>query len=55
MGILIKGELSKSGFKEVKLITTIGALYSNGEIIENGNKILIDYDKLIKTTMIRRP
>lgn len=51
----IIGELSKNSFKEVKIISRIGALYSNGKIIENGNKIIVNYDDLLKLTMIRRP
>ncbi len=50
----LKGELDKSGFKKVQTITGIGPLDCNGQILHNGKKIIIDCDKKLKLTLIRR-
>ncbi len=38
----IRGELDKSGFKKVQIMSAAGPLDSKGKISENGNKMIID-------------
>jgi hypothetical protein len=46
--------LDKSGFKNVFLITGGGPFPCKGQIIENGNKILLDLENKTKLTMTRK-
>ena len=46
--------LDKSGFKNVFLITGGGPFPCKGQIIEDGNKILLDLENKTKLTMTRK-
>ena len=50
----IRGELDKSGFKKVQIMSAMGPQDAEGEISESGNKIIIDAKDKIKITLIRR-
>jgi hypothetical protein len=39
---IIRGELDKSGFKKILIMSGMGPLDSKGQISEDGNKMLID-------------
>ncbi|UCF85726.1 MAG: hypothetical protein JSV50_08870 [Desulfobacteraceae bacterium] len=46
----LRGELDKSGFKKVRVITGVGPIDLNGEILNNGNKMIFDDGTKIKLT-----
>ena len=50
----LRGELDKSGFKKVQTITGAGPLDLNGEILQNGNKIILDDGQKLRLTLIRK-
>lgn len=51
----LRGELDKSGFKKVQLVTTLmGAIDAKGQISEDGNKIIIDDGKKVRSTYTRK-
>jgi hypothetical protein len=52
---LVRGELGKNGFNKVDIISSSGGLFpSKGEIIENGNKLIVDCPQRVKVTFIRK-
>jgi hypothetical protein len=50
----VSGELDKSGFKKVQIMTMEGPLDSKGQISDDGNKIVIDEGLKIKITLTRK-
>ena len=50
----IRAELYKNGFKKVEMMTNLGTLDSKGQIIDNGNKILIDDGEKRRMTLTRK-
>ncbi len=50
----IRGELDKSGFKKVQIISAIGPLDSKGKISEDGNKMIIDDGEKCRVTYTRK-
>jgi hypothetical protein len=50
----IRGELDKSGFKVVKIMSAGGPLDSKGEISEDGNKMVIDASDKARLTLTRK-
>ena len=50
----IKGELDKSGFKKVQIISAMGPLDSKGKISEDGNKMIIDDGEKARGTYTRK-
>ena len=50
----LRGELDKSGFKKVHVITGVGPIDLNGEILNNGNKFILDDGTKIKLTYTRK-
>jgi len=50
----IRGELDKSGFKKVQIITDAAPLESRGKISEDGNKIIIDEGERVRLTLTRK-
>jgi hypothetical protein len=50
----IRGELDKSGFKKVQIITGMGPLDSKGQISEDGNKMIIDDGENTRVTLTRK-
>ena len=50
----IRAELYKNGFKKVEMVTNLGTLDSKGQIIDNGNKILIDDGEKRRMTLTRK-
>lgn len=51
----IKGELDKSGFKEVQIISGIaGNSDAKGQISEDGNQIIIDDGEKFRLTLTRK-
>ena len=51
----LRGELDKSGFKKVQIITTLmGPIDAKGLISEDGNKMIIDDGVRIRSTYTRK-
>ena len=51
----IKGELDKSGFKQVQIISSLlGNSDAKGQISEDGNRIIIDDGENLKLTFTRK-
>jgi hypothetical protein len=50
----LRGELDKSGFKEVTIITPMGSLPAKGQISDNGNKMIIDDGQKVELTYTRK-
>ena len=50
----LRGELDKSGFKKVHTITGAGPIDLNGEILNNGNKMIFDDGTKIRLTYTRK-
>ena len=50
----MRGELDKSGFKKVQIISTMGPLDSKGQISEEGNKMIIDDGEKCRVTYTRK-
>ncbi len=50
----IRGELDKSGFKKVQVLTSFGYFDCKGQISEDGNKIIIDEGITIRVTLTRK-
>jgi len=50
----IRGELDKSGFKWVQLITSMGSLNPSGKISKDGNKMIIDDGTQTRVTYTRK-
>jgi hypothetical protein len=50
----IRGELDKSGFKKVQIITDPGPLDSRGKISDDGNKMVIDEGERVRLTLTRK-
>jgi hypothetical protein len=50
----VRGEFDKSGFKKVKVMTGMGPLDANGQISDDGNKIVFDEGKKVRVTYTRK-
>jgi len=50
----LRGELDKSGFNKVQLISPLGPLPASGQISEDGNKIIIESGPNLRTTCTRK-
>ena len=50
----LRGELDKSGFKKVQIITSMGPLDAKGTISEDGNKMIIDDGEKARGTYTRK-
>jgi hypothetical protein len=50
----IRATLDKNGFKKIEMMTNLGTLDSKGQIIDNGNKILIDDGEKRRMTLTRK-
>ena len=50
----LRGELDKSGFKKVYVITGAGPIGLNGEILNNGNKMIFDDGTKIRLTYTKK-
>ena len=50
----LQGELDKSGFKKVQIITSSGPLDAKGTISEDGNKMIIDDGEKVRLTYTRK-
>jgi len=51
----IKGELDKSGFKQVQIISSVdGTSDAKGQISEDGNKIVLDDGQKLRVTYTRK-
>jgi hypothetical protein len=50
----IRGELDKSGFKKVQIISGLGPLDAKGQISEDGNKMIIDDGEKRRQTYTRK-
>ena len=50
----LRGELDKSGFKKVYVITGVEPIDLNGEILNNGNKLIYDDGTKIRLTYTRK-
>ena len=48
------GELDKSGFKKVQTITKAGLIDLNGEILNNGNRMIFDDGTKLRLTFTRK-
>jgi hypothetical protein len=51
---MLRGELDKSGFKKVQIITSTGPLDAKGQISEDGNKMIIDDGEKVRSTYTRK-
>jgi hypothetical protein len=49
-----RGELAKNGFKRVSIITAWGPMDAEGQISEDGNKIVIDDGRVVRQTLTRK-
>lgn len=49
-----RGELDKSGFKKVLIISGAGPIDAQGQISEDGNKIVIDNGVMVRQTLTRK-
>jgi hypothetical protein len=52
--VQIRGELGKSGFKRVSLISVVGAIDATGKISDGGNKLVLDAKNRSKLTLTRK-
>jgi len=50
----IRGELDKSGFKVVRIMSASGPIDAKGEISEDGNKMIIDASQKARSTYTRK-
>ena len=50
----LKGELEKNGFEKVHTITGAGPIELKGEILNNGNRMILDDGTKIRMMLIRR-
>jgi hypothetical protein len=50
----IRGELDKSGFRKVQIMTGLGPLDAKGQILEDGNKVIIDDGEKDRKTLTRK-
>ena len=50
----LQGELDKSGFKKVQIISFMGPINSEGKISEDGNKMIIDDGEKARHTYTRK-
>jgi hypothetical protein len=50
----IRGELDKSGFKKVQIMSGFGPLEAKGQISDDGNKIVIDDGEKARHTCTRK-
>jgi len=50
----LQGELDKSGFKKVQIITKMGPFDAKGKISDDGNKLVIDDREKIRITATRK-
>ena len=50
----LKGELEKNGFKKVHTITGAGPIDLKGEILNNGNRVILDDGTKIRLMLIRK-
>lgn len=50
----LRGELERTGFKEVHTITGAGPVDLNGEILSNGDKLILDDGTKIRLTYTRK-
>jgi hypothetical protein len=50
----LQGELDKSGIKKVTALPRLGPVEAKGKISDNGNKIVIDDDRMLNWTLTRR-
>jgi hypothetical protein len=50
----IRGELDKSGFKKVQMITPMESSDCKGQISEDGNKMIIDNGENARVTLTRK-
>jgi hypothetical protein len=51
---MLRGDLDKSGFKKVQIITSRGPLDAKGTISEDGNKMIIDDGEKVRSTYTRK-
>jgi hypothetical protein len=49
-----RGELDKNGFKKVLIITGMGPVSAEGQIREDGNKIVFDDGRMVRQTLTRK-
>jgi len=49
-----RGELDKNGFKKVLIISGAGPIDAQGQISEDGNKIVIDNGVMVRQTLTRK-
>ena len=52
--VAFRGELDKEGIKKLQWMTDAGPVDTKGEIIEGGNKIIIDDGEKARATLIRK-
>jgi len=50
----IRGDLNKGGFKNVYVVGPAGSTNCNGEISEDGNKIVVDDNQRVRVTLTRK-
>ena len=50
----LRGELEKNGFKKAQVITGVGPIDTKGEILDNGNKFILDDGVKIRLTYTRK-
>ena len=50
----MRGELDKSGFRKVQIISATGPLDSKGQISDDGNKMIIDDGEKCRVTYTRK-
>ena len=50
----MRGELDKSGFKEVQIRTSVGPFDCKGKISDDGNKIIVDDGYRVRLTATRK-
>ena len=52
--VAFRGELDKGGIMKLQWMTGAGPMDTKGEVIEDGNKIIIDDGEKAKATLIRK-
>ena len=52
--VAFRGELDKDGIKKLTWMTDAGPMDTKGEVIEDGNKIIIDDGEKARATLIRK-
>jgi hypothetical protein len=52
--VAFRGELDKDGIKKLQWMTDAGPLDTKGEILEDGNNIIIDDGEKARATLIRK-